>query len=347
MVRIGTLPLRLVALDNGANLVWGPEIVDKAIIGTQRVVDPHSGTIRYIKNQRQIWETHPLEKNKIIFQLGSSNLNLAVEAAKWVQQDVAGIGLNCGCPKHFSIQAGMGAALLSEPDKLCSILEALVTNLTVPVDVKIRLFDDKEKTLNLVERLIKTGISALTVHCRTKEMRSSEPALIDRLKDIVDLVKQQSNNTIPVIANGDCFMVKQDQQRIQQLTGVNSVMIARGAEMNPTCFNESTGYKDPIEHVIPQLIKISIKTNNPFGNTKYVLNSIDLTKSPTTRSKQERSKFKILINQSKNFKDLLLACQLDSEKVFKQIENQDLSSLVPDWMERRRRIVDDDKVEHV
>lgn len=33
MVRIGTLTTRLIALENGASLVWGPEIVDKAIIG--------------------------------------------------------------------------------------------------------------------------------------------------------------------------------------------------------------------------------------------------------------------------------------------------------------------------
>ncbi len=30
---------RLMALHYGAGLVWGPEIVDKAIIGAQRVVD--------------------------------------------------------------------------------------------------------------------------------------------------------------------------------------------------------------------------------------------------------------------------------------------------------------------
>lgn len=42
MVRIGTLPTRLLALEYGANLVWGPEIVDKAIIGSERVVDGQS-----------------------------------------------------------------------------------------------------------------------------------------------------------------------------------------------------------------------------------------------------------------------------------------------------------------
>lgn len=63
MVRIGTLPTRLLALEYGADLVWGPEIVDKAIIGSARVVDERSGTIQYTKNNgsSSIWQTHPIE----------------------------------------------------------------------------------------------------------------------------------------------------------------------------------------------------------------------------------------------------------------------------------------------
>lgn len=121
MVRIGTLPVRLLSLEYGAELVWGPEIVDKAIIGCTREVDHVSGVIRYKKQGRSIWETHPTEKPRLIFQLGSADAKLAVQAAQIIQQDVAGVGLNCGCPKPFSIQGGMGAALLSEPDKLCSV----------------------------------------------------------------------------------------------------------------------------------------------------------------------------------------------------------------------------------
>ena len=129
-----------VALEYGAELVWGPEIVDKAIIGSTREVDRASsvsrdqqqrltlrplsartGTIKFVKKGRSIFECHPLEKSRLIFQLGSADPDLAVQAAKLVQDDVGGIGLNCGCPKPFSISGGMGAALLKVPDKLCSV----------------------------------------------------------------------------------------------------------------------------------------------------------------------------------------------------------------------------------
>lgn len=45
---------------------------------------------------------------------------------KVIENDVAGVGLNCGCPKSFSLQGGMGAALLKEPEKLCSVSLRLV-----------------------------------------------------------------------------------------------------------------------------------------------------------------------------------------------------------------------------
>ncbi len=74
-----------------------------------------------MKKDRSIFECHPLEKSRVIFQLGSADPDLAVQAAKMVQNDVAGIGLNCGCPKPFSISGGMGAALMHVPDKLCAV----------------------------------------------------------------------------------------------------------------------------------------------------------------------------------------------------------------------------------
>jgi tRNA-dihydrouridine synthase 2 len=35
--------------------------------------------------------------------------------------DVAAFDVNCGCPKHFSVHAGMGAALMKTPDLLESV----------------------------------------------------------------------------------------------------------------------------------------------------------------------------------------------------------------------------------
>jgi tRNA-dihydrouridine synthase 2 len=230
------VPTRLMALKYGAKLVWGPEVVDKAILHATRNVDrkflrinldywitddgsAKTGVISYDGVSKAIFTTHPIEKPYLVYQIGSADPGLAVEAAKTVLQDVSAFDLNCGCPKPFSTHSGMGAALLTEPDRLCSILQALRDFLPpdIPVSAKIRLLPSQEDTLKLVGRIIETGISCLSVHCRTRGMRR-EPALVDRLREIVEFVERSGMN-IPVIENGDCLGYE-DARRLRELTGM-------------------------------------------------------------------------------------------------------------------------------
>lgn len=55
-----------------------------------------------------------------------------------VQNDVAGIDINMGCPKEFSIKGGMGAALLTNCEVAKNILRTLVEHVEVPITCKIR-----------------------------------------------------------------------------------------------------------------------------------------------------------------------------------------------------------------
>jgi tRNA-dihydrouridine synthase 2 len=266
------VPTRLFALKHGATLVWAPEIVDKAILHSTREVDRElssnmhyntsqmtieaiTGVISYNGVSRAIFTTHPVEKPYLIYQIGSSDPELAVQAAKMVMQDVSGIDLNCGCPKPFSTHAGMGAALLTNPDLLCSILTALRREMPpeMTVTAKIRLLPSQEDTLKLVERIVNTGISALTVHCRTRNMREKDRAVIERLREIVQFVEGLGRG-IAVIENGDCLSWE-DAKRVRETTGAHSVMIARGAEANPSCFS-SNPLKDVEKTLIPAYFRL-------------------------------------------------------------------------------------------
>lgn len=180
---------------------------------------------------------HPLEKPHLIYQIGSSDPALAVQAAKTVLGDVSGVDLNCGCPKPFSTHSGMGAALLSTPDLLCDILTALRKELPshISVSAKIRLLPTKEDTLELVRRIVETGVNCLTVHCRTRSMRNKDRAHQERLRDIVEFVRKELKSDIAIIENGDCVGYE-DAMRILALTGADSTMIATAAESNPTVF---------------------------------------------------------------------------------------------------------------
>jgi len=167
MVRIGELPTRLLALKYGADLVWGPETIDRAILGCTRQINGKTGCIEYIKSGKVVYRIHPTEQGRLVYQMGSASPELAVQAAKLVAADVAGVDLNCGCPKHFSIQGGMGAALLKDIPRLESILKALVEHVgrvyNIGISCKIRLLATDEETYDMVRRLCRTGIVGLTV----------------------------------------------------------------------------------------------------------------------------------------------------------------------------------------
>ncbi|KAI0543134.1 dihydrouridine synthase [Xylaria digitata] len=299
MVRSGELPSRLLALHYGADLVWGPETVDRSMIGTTRRYNPKTKTIEWTRKPSQghqgppdadvkdsiIYRLHPeKEAGKLIFQIGTSNPDLAVQAARLVAADVAGIDVNAGCPKPFSTHDGMGAALLKTPDKLCAILEALVANIVpefeISISVKIRILETAEETEALVRRLVATGITSLTVHCRTTPMRPRERAIRGQLRMIANVCHEAG---VACVMNGD--VENRDQaQRLMQEFGVDGAMIATQAEKNSSCFQAKTdGGLLPWTDVVRQYIRFALEVENKFGNTKYMLTQMIPGKAPVYR----------------------------------------------------------------
>lgn len=263
MVRIGTLPMRLTCLDYGADLVYSPELVDKSIIGAERIWNKEALTFDYMKGGKVKFQTVPREKSRLIVQLGTADPELALQAALTVAEDVAGIDVNCGCPKKFSVSGGMGAALLTNPDLLEKILVKLVQNCPVPVSCKIRLLEDPEATLALCRRLEKTGIVALGVHCRTRAERPANPAHWDRLVRITKEI-----TSIPIIANGDIFE-PEHVDSILKRTGASSVMIARGAIINPSIFSRDKLL--PQSQAVKKYLQYCVDYQIQYQNAKYTL----------------------------------------------------------------------------
>lgn len=220
-------------------------------------------TVDYLKEGKLIFRCHNSEKERLVFQIGSSDPELALQAALTVVKDVAGFDLNCGCPKKFSLQGGMGAALLRQPDLLCSILEKLVKCSGRPVSCKIRINQDDDVTISLCHRIVQTGICALTVHCRTPSQRPKD----NGRWDIFPILAKELGD-FPLIANGDVFSLEH-AQRLKDISGVTSFMFARAAQENPSVFRKEGLL--PIFDVVKRYIEISIKTDNVFQNTKYAL----------------------------------------------------------------------------
>lgn len=288
MVRSGELPSRLLALKYGADLVWGPETIDRAMIGAERRVNPRNGTIeftRYPSNggrpdkaakESVIYRIDPArEKGKLIYQIGTASPDLAVQAARVVAPDVDGIDLNSGCPKPFSTSGGMGAALLRTPDLLVSILEALVKEVGEPfqigISVKIRILSKPEETEALVTRLVKTGITGLTVHCRTTPMRPRERAIRDQLRMIAGICHDAG---VACLMNGDVTS-RDNGLALMTEYGVDGAMIATSAETNSSCFRaEADGGMAPWRDVAYEYVRFCLESENKLGNTKFLLNQL-------------------------------------------------------------------------
>lgn len=287
MVRSGEFPTRLLSIKYGADLVWSPEIVDKKMLECTREWNEKTKTVDFTVSQQGkghaqkkaiIFRTSAAERDKIIFQVGSANPEIAVAACKMVAKDVAGIDLNCGCPKHFSIHSGMGAALLQTPDKLVAILEALVKEVGEPfgvsISVKIRLLETEAKTLALVDRLAQTGVKNLTIHCRTTPMRPREPVIRDTLAKVAEVCHKHG---ITCLVNGD-VEGRHELSDLQEKYGVDGAMIARAAEANASCFR-AEGLL-PWQQVTKEYLDICQEYDNFYQNTKYCLTRMIPGKSP-------------------------------------------------------------------
>ncbi|PKY08020.1 FMN-linked oxidoreductase [Aspergillus campestris IBT 28561] len=274
MVRSGELPTRLLALKYGADLVWGPETIDRALIGTTRRVNPRTGIVEFIRRPSNggrpseadkdsiIYRIDPArEKNRHIFQIGTASPDRAVEAATLIAADVSGIDVNSGCPKPFSTSGGMGAALLKDPERLVSILEALVRDVGTPfqigISVKIRILGEPDLTETLVSRLVQTGITGLT------------RAIRDQLRMVANVCH---NAGIACVMNGDVTSRDEALALIAEY-GVDGAMVATAAESNPSCFRTlAEGGLLHWREVVYDYLQAAIGIENRFGNTKFLMN---------------------------------------------------------------------------
>ncbi|NXN08832.1 DUS2L synthase, partial [Indicator maculatus] len=298
MVRVGTLPMRLLALDYGADIVY---LIRLMCLHWYLIFVCFSFPIEVLEtvdfvapNERVVFRTCERERHHVVFQMGSADAERALAVAKLVESDVAGIDINMGCPKEYSTKASMGAALLSDPDKIESILTTLVKGICKPITCKIRILPSIQDTVNLVKRIEKTGIAAIAVHgrkslvlpffClleRKKEERPQHPVHCDVIKAISEVV------SIPVIANGgshDFIKEYTDIETFQKATAASSVMIARAAMWNPSIFRKEGFF--PLKEVMQDYIKYAVRYDNHYTNTKYCLCQMLREQLETTQGKK-------------------------------------------------------------
>lgn len=202
------------------------------------LLSPH-GVLRENKRSMELAMTCP-EDSPLAMQLYGADVELLCDAARWAEDRGAHIvDLNMGCPVDKVTKKNGGSKLLCDPDATLKMVERIKASLrNVPLTCKLRLGWDDSCIVApyLAARLEQLGVSAVTIHGRTTEMRFSGQARLDGIAEVVAAVK-----TIPVIGNGD-VKTPQDAKRMIDYTQCAGVMIGRGALSTPWIFRDTHSY---------------------------------------------------------------------------------------------------------
>lgn len=220
------------------------------------------------ENTKKLTQVNPKEAPVALQIFGSDPkiMGAVVEEHINPRKDIQLLDINMGCPAPKIVKNGDGSALLRNPSLVREILKEIVKVSTKPVMLKIRMGWD-ENSINGIEigKIAEDeGISALTIHGRTRNMFYSGEANWDYIKK----VKESIN--IPVIGNGDIFEPV-DAIKMMEYTGCDGVAIGRGAMGNPWIFNRIESIlneKKDIEPKPKEKIDMAIKHLNLLCNIK-------------------------------------------------------------------------------
>lgn len=226
-------PFRAVCKKNGADLMYTEFISSE-------------GLIRDAAKSVQKLDIFEYER-PIGIQLFGSDIDSMREAgiiANNANPDL--IDINYGCPVKQVACKGAGAALLQDIPKMVEMTSAIVKIANRPVTVKTRLgWDDNTKNvIEVAERLQDIGISALSVHGRTRaQMYKGEADWT-----LIGEIKNNPRIKIPIFGNGDVDSPERAKM-MKDRYGVDGVMIGRASIGYPWIFNEIKHFVKTGEHL--------------------------------------------------------------------------------------------------
>ena len=208
-------------------------ISKKVFLYTEMVT---TGAILYGKCFHQLEFNN--EEHPVAIQLGGSDVNDLVKSAK-IAEDYGydEINLNVGCPSDRVQKGRFGACLMLEPDHVAECLNAMQTNVKVPVTIKCRLgvdhHEDYEFLYNFVNIVQNAGIEHFIIHARNGILKGLSPRQnrhIPPLKyDYVYQLKKDFPN-LNITINGGIKTIDECKDHLKYVDGV---MIGRAAYENP------------------------------------------------------------------------------------------------------------------
>ncbi|PYL66383.1 MAG: tRNA dihydrouridine synthase DusB [Verrucomicrobia bacterium] len=206
------------------------------------------GIFRRNERTREYLDFDEIER-PIGVQLFGGNAEHMAEAARqvvdWVRPDF--VDLNFGCPVNKVVCKNGGSALLKDCPTLARVATAVVRTIApMPVTAKIRIGWDADSinAARVARILAEAGISAITVHGRTRAQGYSGAANWNVIGEVAAAV------SIPVIGNGDLSNAAAVAKHRRE-TGIAGAMIGRAAMSRPWIFHQTKQHLASGEMVDP------------------------------------------------------------------------------------------------
>ena len=207
---------------------FGAGLLTTELVSAAALARTIKKTYRYMEHKE---DEHPISLQ--IFGNNEDDFKKALELT-----DLKGfsfIDINMGCPTKKVVKNNGGAGLLTDIDKMISILNAVKIMSPLPVSVKIRLGfkrgegGETERALALKEN----GACFLTLHGRYASDLYRGNADWEKIAK----VKEALGENYILIGNGD-IKTKEDAERVFEFSKVDGIMIGRAAIGNPWIFAE-------------------------------------------------------------------------------------------------------------
>jgi len=166
-----------------------------------------------------------------IFGGKADRMAMGAEMAEEVGADI--LDVNCGCPAPKVVRNGGGSGLLRDPKLLETILTGIKKSISIPLTLKVRTgySDASINVVDIAKMAEQCGVEHIQVHGRTREQ--GYKGLVNW--DLIAAVKQAV--TIPVSGNGDITTIEYGMRKWRE-TGVDGILIGRGAMQNPWIFRQ-------------------------------------------------------------------------------------------------------------
>ncbi|MFT7616100.1 MAG: tRNA-dihydrouridine synthase B [Candidatus Woesearchaeota archaeon] len=241
---------------------YGAALTYTEFISSTAIVRGNLNTLKMLETDKS--------EDPVAVQLFGSSIRDVVDAAKLIEDRFDIIDVNCGCPAWKVVKTGAGSEMLKEPKKVASFINKLAESVSKPVTVKIRagIDDDNINAIEVAKLVEDAGAAAIAIHGRTQKQGYRGVSNWDLIKQVKAAV------SIPVIGNGDVFSPETLKQRLEE-SGVDYVMVARGAIGNPFIFTQmnqflATGKYDEFKRIeaFSEYLELALTYEIDFSSVK-------------------------------------------------------------------------------